>query len=813
MTSRFCRTWRIACAFSLVATTAMLGPAGSQTPPSGPTTQKSTRIVWQGVVEVFGQAKGHGSVGARGGCNQAQYDFKVRFRFVEEPHDGYRFTSKRYDWSGDGTADDSNGPASCQASGSFEFSGKEANEGHEVYMEKAAMACEAHKISPGWMVAGDTCGIKTPPVPDVVPVEKLRDNCSYSEATDRNAYDDIGEFQFAEHYRYSVWVSPQVDAVMEVKTNKSGPDSRYYNFVPEPGATITFLVKSSFPGFFRFTLEEVSNLPGYAMNAAVDDEFFTRFGFQQLKGKYGNESPDLIFDPSNYQSSDWKTPDFTSVETAKESQAASVTVTAMDYGAHGSLHAYFKSKCGGWQPVKIEIDGKPAAKPALTLPKDDDGTLIADKMKVANNGITTWAYNGDPGKDDDQYPKGDGTAGDGFTVFEEYRGFMVTSDYTSNPDACAKNAQHVRTDPDQKDFFVYIDDPELADAAQGFGETSRLESEPKGIALHFVCKKNMSNLTSEPYQPPANRVVNFTLQPNGPKEFLGKTLSGGLQTGIVITSGRLEGGKVGDTRGTEGSLDPRNGLGPPVYVNGGIIVDKSKLLLSHLNPDESQSGPNFPGAAPIPYYVALEHTVLHELGHAVGIDHHGDDDVSPSLSKEFEDGINVIMDSPCAVDPGFSLPLEDVVFAKCSGKVTVVESDLTRGKHVCVLTNIARMHGLHSGNAQDPMKYDRFHYHESPTHPLRYAGHIPVKCSANSQIGSDEAYTGDVYPYRNDLDPPGLGHFAADAKGTGVNGLPGEENHAGDACRPSSAGQIRVKDWGSDRPAWIKCPQPGNIPE
>lgn len=233
-------------------------------------------------------------------------------------------------------------------------------------------------------------------------------------------------------------------------------------------------------------------------------------------------------------------------------------------------------------------------------------------------------------------------------------------------------------------------------------------------------------------------------------------------------------------------------------------MDKYKLLLSEADTGESQIEAKLYGAARIPYNLELEHVVIHELGHAVGIDHHGDSDIIHAY---------VITDGPCP--PDRSVPLEiQLANEKCPGgsqeKPTLQESDLTRGKHVCEFYLIARMHGLHSGNAQCPMKYEHYLSHESPTHPLENVGSATILCGKNEngkniRLGSIPLFAGQVYPYRNDLDPPGMGHFAADDKGTGVNGLPGEKNHAGDACRPSSAGQIRVKDWGSDRPAWIKC--------
>jgi hypothetical protein len=67
------------------------------------------------------------------------------------------------------------------------------------------------------------------------------------------------------------------------------------------------------------------------------------------------------------------------------------------------------------------------------------------------------------------------------------------------------------------------------------------------------------------------------------------------------------------------------------------------------------------------------------------------------------------------------------------------------------------------------------------------------------------AYTGLVRKYRSDLDSPGAGRFPDNATGTGINGLPGEQSHAGDSCR-IPATQIRVNDLGTPPVQLIPCP-------
>jgi hypothetical protein len=63
-----------------------------------------------------------------------------------------------------------------------------------------------------------------------------------------------------------------------------------------------------------------------------------------------------------------------------------------------------------------------------------------------------------------------------------------------------------------------------------------------------------------------------------------------------------------------------------------------------------------------------------------------------------------------------------------------------------------------------------------------------------------KAYEGRVYRYRKDLDRPperDAMRLCANGTGTGINALPMDQNHAGDADRtPSCSRQLRVNDVG-----------------
>jgi hypothetical protein len=592
---------------------------------------------------------------------------------------------------------------------------------------------------------------------DIIPIpwEKLRDDCSYSE--EKQWTDSNGRHV----ERFSVSASPEIDAVMEVKTNREG---EYWQFVPEPGKQITFTVRSNIPARFRFKLEEVSRFAGFATNADIKPYFFQIYGLDHLEGKYETREwgeplkvdPDLIFDPKLYEArTEWEQPTYETATTAKEAGSAGVTVTAMDFAVYGRLKAEVKGKCGGWEPIRILVGGQ--EKDFVTIPMDENDNLIADRMDEPQNGVTEWGYGGDTGRDDDKHPHGDGTPGDGLTAFEEYRGFLTQGvNFAGGCDDRGYDL-HMRTDPTRKDLFIHSPDPELAQLAFLLENSTKQAGDSKGIGVHLIC---------EPHS--VGRSLNYTLRLWGPKEWRGKTLFGGEQHGLNLIDAQLPDGTMGETRGT-------TGLGPPKYVWGDVKIDKNKIF---------SRGDRLYWNAPL----LLTGTVIHELGHAVGIDHHGDNNIYAAL---------LITDGSCPDD--LSYPVEDL-----GEGIRVVNPEIPEGKKVCVIESVARRHGQNSGNQQCPLKYTHWSHYESPSSPLRPFGDVKLMDSQRRHA-TLKGYTGEIHPYRIDIDHPGLGHFCDKPTGTGINGFPGEANHAGDSCRVC-AGQIRVKDWGSPQPTPPACP-------
>lgn len=187
------------------------------------------------------------------------------------------------------------------------------------------------------------------------------------------------------------------------------------------GQTITIyvLTGSSSRGHIDFSLANVSQYPGIAMNWPIDSN---------------DNSFDMDFGSGGLQTI---SVDFSGTDSAPYTP---VTLHIRDYAAHGT--------------VKIQITSgkKTYTVPDLKLPIDKNNNGIPDKgWRVENNWVADTGL--DPGGDEDDNPvmrpvnglyylPNDGRrVGDNLTNFEEYRGFVL-------------NGEHVRTDPFWKDLFI-----------------------------------------------------------------------------------------------------------------------------------------------------------------------------------------------------------------------------------------------------------------------------------------------------------------------------------------------------------------------
>lgn len=252
-------------------------------------------------------------------------------------------------------------------------------------------------------------------------------------------------------------------------------------------------------GRFRFTLFDVSREKGFALNAGGSGT--------GLDLRFSSTQPQPMTAPV-------EPPDSNSlvIETNDAATSASVTLAAFDYGAWGRLKAEVIVD-GEWYPLDAVGGGS-----SITVPLDTNGNRIWDEWE-RNAGV--WGQAASADQDDE--PAGE-NRGDGFSNFEEYRGFMVGYDWVS-------------TSPKHKELFIY-------DAyARGLG---------------YFNASGVMTFTIQQTQYDSSRVVNFNRG----------YASAGAQKGLLLT------GDCGLDETTAGEVFPD--VGTPnqvekVCINGATM--------------------------------------------------------------------------------------------------------------------------------------------------------------------------------------------------------------------------------------------------
>jgi len=172
---------------------------------------------------------------------------------------------------------------------------------------------------------------------------------------------------------------------------------------------------------------EVSRVIGYANNAPTYDHFSFNVSSET---DYRSKLADLqLHVPTELADS--------SVEVLKATSTAAnnymIRVYSFDYGAYGKLIAHVVLA----DSSEIVCTDRTSGSPYLLLPKRDGDSRVATYFKKINQVLDKK-----DGDDDERMPGTDKYPGDGFTLYEEYRGFM-------------ENGRHFRGDPRAKDVMIY----------------------------------------------------------------------------------------------------------------------------------------------------------------------------------------------------------------------------------------------------------------------------------------------------------------------------------------------------------------------
>ena len=248
---------------------------------------------------------------------------------------------------------------------------------------------------------------------------------------------------------------------------------------------------------------------------------------------------------------------------------AVVLVEATDTGAYGTLQAVCDE-------LDLISEDERTKEKSIAVPLDDNDNHVADAWE-RERGIfnkdyeTTW--------DEDAIPAGQYGKGDGYTLYEEYRGFMTKQGFS-------------RTDPTKKDFFVYDMDGMVKQFYQPYN--------PAQLELHYIDTEMMRYSGNK--DDPENRWVNYN---SDTEHWYAR------QYALVVKRGKLNGNDAG-----------------AAYFSGSSFPDNQSLKHCYMIEiiqerfDELFAGLNRPDMASEWGRIEMTITLIHEIGHALGIQHH-----------------------------------------------------------------------------------------------------------------------------------------------------------------------------------------------
>jgi hypothetical protein len=327
---------------------------------------------------------------------------------------------------------------------------------------------------------------------------------------------------------------------------------------------------------FRFELLDTSREPGICLNwplKAKDEDYDLRLTSDR-GGKLSDKDQKLIVTEK--------------MTDEKQRPYAETKIDSYDFGGKATLLVVCELEDG--RELMGVLKGEKGNDGLVRLPKMEGPDWIADAWRKEKKAEKL------PALDDNEKVEGQEHKGDGFTLYEEYRGWVEAG-------------KHIDGDPLKKDFFVR--NKIGADAKGGialFERLSKLRVHSRLRASEIVI---LPTITDEATSTAAGeRIMNLNRR-DGPHRV--------KQHGVVMINTRGYGSRGG---GTDSVADNSK-------INRAFRPGKVQVI--HVE-DRTRTNGVFSRSASIDTYKITERdaafvydrAVAHELLHSVGVDHHGE---------------------------------------------------------------------------------------------------------------------------------------------------------------------------------------------
>ncbi|MEI6150060.1 MAG: hypothetical protein WCS01_13250, partial [bacterium] len=332
-----------------------------------------------------------------------------------------------------------------------------------------------------------------------------------------------------------------------------------------PTTIRAFVSHGTAKGKFTFTLFDVSDEPGYCLNAPQTiegpEDTDTWKDLQFLPGQ-----PGLTISGENNDVA----------ETTEDNLPdATVTVKCFDYGAYGKIKVTFTPQDDSSTYVGTEEGG---TKKHTNIPRDEAPENHIWDSADQNTGPNNTSAETD---DNDNDPADIAATGDGITRYEEYRGFFVL-DEDGNP-------KHKRTSVTKRDLFIY--DPE--NLKFGFYPTA------SGVECHKI---GATQWTGAGKRGAGKRIVDSNRQSwKDPDPAQVDPVYA-----IHLVNGDLKDRQIGHCISDD---PPADGAGGPQYYESGTPSAYEKVIIDRAEMENKPEG-------------WVKSTIAHEIGHSTCVKHH-----------------------------------------------------------------------------------------------------------------------------------------------------------------------------------------------